>query len=113
MSDTHKIRITTMCFRVTPEEKLALEARFKVCGLPKGDYIRESLLHQRINIMAGKFHSDRLALELKKMRETLETAEQTEMVIETIEACNELLRQIMAIEKGDTIYDGTKNDKHG
>ena len=53
MSDQHKIRTTTMCFRVTPEEKLALEARFKVCGLPKGDYIREALLHTKQCLVNG------------------------------------------------------------
>ena len=112
MADQHKIRITTMCFRVTPEEKAALEARFKICGIPKGDYIRESLLNQNINITAGKFHSDRLAVEIKKLREVLETCEEDETVEDTIKACNELLRQLLKISKGDTVYDGTENYKH-
>ena len=112
MADQHKIRITTMCFRVTPEEKAALEARFKICGIPKGDYIRESLLNQKINITAGKFHSDRLAVEIKKLREVLETCEEDETVEDAIKACNELLRQLLKISKGDTVYDGTENHKH-
>lgn len=112
MADTHKIRTATMCFRVTPKEKEALEARFKICGIPKGDYIRESLLNQKINITAGKFHSDRLAVEIKKLREVLETCEEDETVEDTIKACNELLRQLLKVSKGDTVYDGTENDKY-
>ena len=34
--DNHKIRTTTISFRVTDEEKATLGARIKVCGLPKG-----------------------------------------------------------------------------
>lgn len=98
--DTHKIRITTMSFRVTEEEKTELEARIIACGLPKGEYFRQSLLHQQINITAGKFHSDRLALELRRMRQTLETKTDSEETLQTIKACNALLRQIKSLEEG-------------
>jgi hypothetical protein len=110
--DTHKIRITTMSFRVTEEEKTALEARIKVCGLPKGEYFRQSLLHQQIRITAGRFHSDRLSLELRKMRETLEVTNDCEEIEQTINACNALLRQIKEIEEGDDAHDGTQDDQH-
>ena len=110
--DTHKIRITTMSFRVTEDEKTELEARIKVCGLPKGEYFRQSLLHQQINITAGKFHSDRLSLEIRKMRETLEVTRDSEETEKTIKACDALLRQIKEIEEGDDADDGTQDDKH-
>ena len=110
--DTHKIRITTMSFRVTEEEKTELEARIKVCGLPKGEYFRQSLLHQQINITAGKFHSDRLALELQRLREALETGTVTEETERTLRACNELIRQIEMIGEGEDADDRTQDDQH-
>lgn len=110
--DTHKIRITTMSFRVTEEEKTELEARINVCGLPKGEYFRQSLLHQQINITAGKFHSDRLALELRRMREALEAKKEPEEKRQTIRACDALLRQIESIGEGDDVDDRTQDDQH-
>lgn len=110
--DTHKIRITTMSFRVTEEEKTELEARINVCGLPKGEYFRQSLLHQQINITAGRFHSDRLALELRRMRETLEARTDLEETQQTIRACDALLRQIESIGEGEDVNDRTQDDQH-
>ena len=110
--DTHKVRITTISFRVTEEEKEALEARIKVCGLPKGEYFRQSLLHQQINITAGKFHSDRLALEFRKLREALENGAMTEETERTLRACNKLIRQIETIGEGDDADDRTQDDQH-
>ena len=110
--DTHKIRITTMSFRVTEEEKTELEARINVCGLPKGEYFRQSLLHQQINITAGRFHSDRLALEFRRMRETLEARTDLEETQQTIRACDALLRQIESIGEGEDVNDRTQDDQH-
>lgn len=110
--DTHKIRITTMSFRVTEEEKTELEARINVCGLPKGEYFRQSLLHQQISITAGRFHSDRLALEIRRMRETLEGKTDPEETRQTIRACDALLRQIESIGEGDDADDRTQDDQH-
>ena len=110
--DTHKIRITTMSFRVTEEEKTELEARIIACGLPKGEYFRQSLLHQQINITAGRFNSDRLALELRRMRETLEARTDLEETQQTIRACDALLRQIESIGEGEDVNDRTQDDQH-
>lgn len=98
--DTHKIRVTTISFRVTIEERAAIEARIKVCGIPKGEYYRQSLLYQNINIMAGKYHSDRLAMEIRRMRETLESITEIEEAKDTIRACDELMIQINKIGEG-------------
>lgn len=98
--DTHKIRVTTISFRVTIEERAAIEARIKVCGIPKGEYYRQSLLYQNINIMAGKYHSDRLAMEIRRMRETLESITEIEEAKDAIRACDELMIQINKIGEG-------------
>lgn len=64
--DKNRLRNSTISFRVTPEERIQLEARIKVSGMPKGEYFIQSLLHQELNIAVGKYKSDRLSLELKK-----------------------------------------------
>ena len=69
----NRVRSKTVSFYVTPLEHTELMARIKVSGMPKGEYFIQSLLHQKIEIYVGKYQSDRLALELKKLRETLET----------------------------------------
>ena len=98
--DNHKIRVTTVSFRVTLEERMAIEARIKVCGIPKGEYYRQSLLYQSINITAGRYHSDRLAMEIRRMRETLEKLTEIEDAADTIKECDALLMQINEIGKG-------------
>lgn len=94
--DKNRFRNTTISFRVSPEERLALEARIKVCGLPKGEYFINSLLYQRIEISVGKYKSDRLALELKKLREAFENAECESMVLCECKALLEQLQDITA-----------------
>ncbi len=92
--DKNRFRNTTISFRVSPEERLALEARIKVCGIPKGEYFIKSLLYQRIEISVGKYKSDRLALELKKLREAFESAE---CETETLCECKALLKQLQEV----------------
>ena len=75
-----------------------LEARIKVSGLPKGKYILESVLHQKIRIAVGKYQSDRRSLELQKLRMALEStdgAEQQEVLTE----CKSLLEQLIEISR--------------
>ena len=94
--DKNRFRNTTISFRVSPEERLALEARIKVCGLPKGEYFIKSLLYQRIEISVGKYKSDRLALELKKLREAFENDECESTVLCECKALLEQLQDITA-----------------
>jgi hypothetical protein len=70
--DKDRLRNKTVSFRVSPQEARQLEARIKVCGMPKGQYFIQSLLHQEINIVVGKYQSDRLSLELRRLRELIE-----------------------------------------
>lgn len=76
--------------------RLALEARIKVCGIPKGEYFIKSLLYQRIEISVGKYKSDRLALELKKLREAFECAKSETATLCECKALLKQLREIMA-----------------
>lgn len=94
--DKNRFRNTTISFRVSPDERLALEARIKVCGIPKGEYFIKSLLHQRIEISFGKYKSDRLALELKKLHEAFENAKCKSAVLCECKALLEQLQEITA-----------------
>ena len=90
----NRVRNRIINFRVTPSEYEEIQARIKVCGIPKGEYFIKSLLYQRIEISVGKYKSDRLALELKKLREAFESAEcETETSCE----CKALLKQLREI----------------
>lgn len=73
-----------------------LDARVKVSGLPKGEYILESVLHQKVSIAVGKYQSDRLSMELQKLRVALESAD-IDQKLETLENCKCLLEQLLEI----------------
>lgn len=67
--DKNRLRNQTVCFRATPEERREIEARIAVSGMPKGQYYIQSLLHQKIDIIVGKYQSDRLSLEIRRLSE--------------------------------------------
>lgn len=89
-----RTRNKTISFYVTPEEYTELQARIKVSGMPKGEYFIKSLLHQRIEIYVGKYQSDRLALEFKRLREMLETVKADETILQE---CRALLKQLQEV----------------
>ena len=93
----NRVRSKTVSFYVTPLEHTELMARIKVAGMPKGEYFIQSLLHQRIEIFVGKYQSDRLALELKKLRETLETVTDIDDIADAIIECHALLNQLQEV----------------
>ena len=93
----NRVRSKTVSFYVTPLEHTELMARIKVSGMSKGEYFIQSLLHQRIEIYVGKYQSDRLALELKKLREALETVTDIDDISDTIIECHALLNQLQEV----------------
>ena len=93
----NRVRSKTVSFYVTPLEHTELMARIKVSGMPKGEYFIQSLLHQKIEIYVGKYQSDRLALELKKLRENLETITDIDDIADTIIECHALLNQLQEV----------------
>ena len=96
--DYSRIRNHTMSFRVSEEERRQLKARIMVTGLPIGRYILESSLHQKICIAVGKYQSDRLSIELRKLREQLaETSKSSEELKELVTDCTYLLEQLMEL----------------
>lgn len=96
--DYNRIRNHTMSFRVSEEERRQLKARIMVTGLPVGRYILESSLHQKICIAVSKYQSDRLSIELRKLREQLaETSKSSEELKELVTDCTYLLEQLMEL----------------
>ena len=96
--DYNRIRNHTMSFRVSEKERRQLKARIMVTGLPIGRYILEAALHQKICIAVGKYQSDRLSIELRKLREQLaETSKSSEELKELVTDCTYLLEQLMEL----------------
>lgn len=95
--DKNRLRNSTISFRVSPEERIQLEARIKVSGMPKGQYFIQSLLHQRLSIAVGKYQSDRLSLEFKKLRVALDSISETEEISKTLMECKALLNELLKL----------------
>lgn len=101
--DKNRKRNQTICFRMTPEERRELEARIIVSGMPKGKYFIQSLLYQEIRIAVGKYQSDRLSLEIRRLRERLNDINtENEELQETLADCRALMKQIIEITGGDS-----------
>ena len=98
--DKDRKRNQTVCFRMTPEERRELEARIKVSGLPKGKYFIQSVLHQEVKIAVGKYQSDWLSLEIRRLWERLEHLE-TEDFYEVLADCRALMQQLIEITGDD------------
>ncbi len=61
------------------------------------------MLHQNIVISVGKYKSDRLSIELKRLRETLENMKKTDEIENILEECKFLLTELLAITKENDI----------
>lgn len=68
-------RPNSMSFRVSNEEKIAIETRINVSGLPKSEFYIGSCLDKKLEVIGGKFGSDRLSVQLENMNVFLRNAE--------------------------------------
>jgi len=62
-----RFRHNTIAFWLSDEEKLRVEARIRVAGVQKGVYYRTCILGGEVEIVAGKYRSDRLAIIIEKL----------------------------------------------
>lgn len=67
-------RPNSMSFRVSNEEKIAIETRINVSGLPKSEFYIGSCLDKKLEVIGGKFGSDRLSVQLENMNVFLRNA---------------------------------------
>jgi hypothetical protein len=98
--DKNRLRNKTVSFRVSSDEARQLEARIKVCGMPKGEYFIQSLLHNNISIVVGKYQSDRLSLELRRLREAMlnfDISGHEEQLIPLLDNCKALLCELQSL----------------
>lgn len=68
-------RPNTIAFHVSNEEKIAIETRINVSGLPKSEFYIGSCLEKKLDVIGGKFGSDRLSVQLENMNVFLRNAE--------------------------------------
>ena len=68
-------RHNTIAFWLSDEEKAVVEARIKLAGVSKGEYYRSAILGQQVQIVAGRYHSDRLAQALEEISRFVECAD--------------------------------------
>lgn len=68
-------RPKTIAFHVSNEEKIAIETRINVSGLPKSEFYIGSCLKKKLDVIGGKFGSDRLSVQLENMNVFLRNAE--------------------------------------
>ena len=65
--------------------------------MPKREYFRKSLLYQKVEIKCRKYQSDRLSIEIRRLRETIEQVpkEELEDILEEIRFLLEQLNMIL------------------
>ena len=69
-------RPNTIAFHVSDAEKVAIETRINVSGLPKSEFYISSSLEKRLEVIGGKFGSDRLSVQLENMNVFLRNTEE-------------------------------------
>ncbi len=72
--DKNRFRNQTICFRTSYEERRAIEERIKISGIPKGRFYLDCALKSKVIISVGKFESDKLSLEIRRLCKALEDA---------------------------------------
>ena len=67
-----RFRRNTIAFWLSDEEKVQVEARIILSGLPKGDYYRKAILGQEVAVTAGNYMSNRVAKALEQVLKQIE-----------------------------------------
>ena len=95
--DKNRLRNRTIGFRISPDEERMLNAKIQVSGLSKQEFILRSLLESKVLVTAGKYQSDRLAIELKRIRFELVGLVDVQQFEEQITYCCNLLEQLTEV----------------
>lgn len=69
--DKDRFRNKTVSFRMSPDEIKLLTARLKVSGKAKGQFIIDAITKSKIEVIVGKYQSDRLSLEIRRLRDQI------------------------------------------
>ena len=95
--DHNRVRNKTISFRASPEEHRLIRARITVSGLSISEYTIQAMLGNPIEIRVGKFESDRLSVELKRLSRKLDTVSIPDDAIPLLLECRALLEQVIEI----------------
>lgn len=87
-------RHNTIAFWLNDEEKRLVEARIEVSGMPKGDFYRAAVLGEEINLVGGRYKSDRLAKVLEKLSDQIEFGD-----VSAYEELQAILRELLVLIK--------------
>lgn len=87
-------RHNTIAFWLNDEEKQKVEARIEVSGMPKGDFYRAAVLGEEINLIGGRYKSDRLAKVLEKLSNQIEGGD-----VKAYEELQAILCELLAVIK--------------
>ena len=94
-------------FWVTPDEIALIETRVKLTGLAKGEYLIETLLKQDISILAGKYESDRLSLQLSRLSDALNHCDMNTVEGKMLlDECKLLFQELIKILKKEVDVSG-------
>lgn len=105
--DHNRYRNTSITFRLTEEERDAVHFRAKMLGIPLQKMFLKTFNNQTIEITLGMFDSERIAIEIRKLRKTIENLtpgdESTKAVISNCRNCIKQLEIVLkSIKEGDT-----------
>ena len=95
--DHNRVRNKTISFRASPEEHRLIRARITVSGLSVSEFTIQALLGNPVEIRVGKFESDRLSVELKRLGEKLDAVSIPDDVIPLLQECRAPLQQVIMI----------------
>ena len=99
--DQHRTRNRAVNLRLSPEEYRNVESKIKLSGLNKNEYMIRAMLNDPIEIRAGNFESDRLSIEIRKLKNALQETQVPEDAVNLLLECRALLEQLITITKGD------------
>lgn len=109
-------RPNTIAFHVSDDEKVAIETRINVSGLQKSEFYIGSCLEKKLDVIGGKFGSDRLSVQLENMNVFLRNAEEiynksqkiikdyTEEIGAITKRLNDLNKAVVEIQKMNLEY---------
>lgn len=95
--DHNRVRNKTISFRASPEEHRLIRARITVSGLSVSEYTIQAMLGNPIVICVGKFESDRLSVELKRLGRRMDAISTPDDAIPLLLECRALLEQVIEI----------------
>lgn len=99
--DRNRKRNVRVGFWLTNEEKKKMYAKITLSGLPTWEYIYRTVLGETISIKAGRYQSERLAVELKKLRRQLELTQTEEQTRDVLQSCQALLQEVIVLTQSD------------